>query len=392
MIVGFSKHGKGRSEGPVAYMVNPKRAGRESALPVVVRGDPDITRNIINSLKYKKKYTSGVLSFAPGEDITPEIEQDIIDRFEQLAFAGLEADRYNILWVRYTHAGHHELHFVTPRVELASGKSLNIKPPGKGTQKAFDNFRSMINAEYGLADPDDPDRTRDLKLPQHTLKLAQEMIRRGEKPPDNIPQIVDGIMKQRAFEGLLKNRSDVIQQLHELGLKVTRQGRNYLTIQDIGEATQKWRLKGALYSEEYNFSELNGEAKEAAGRGERDYSEPDKKAARQFAEAVEWHTRKRAEYNGERYKKNTETNHKAFDISLLTSLPHRNMSDDWSSSRSSKHTPGLGEEYSEVAEPHTRHEAKQVHLFPCGNYRCVKTNPQMPSYGTNGEWRVVAED
>ncbi|MDE9571774.1 relaxase/mobilization nuclease domain-containing protein, partial [Xenorhabdus bovienii] len=83
------------------------------------------------------------------------------DRFEALAFAGLGSDQYNILWVRHSHAGHHELHFVTPRVELSTGKSLNIRPPGEASKRAFDDFRSEINARYGLADPEDPHRVRE---------------------------------------------------------------------------------------------------------------------------------------------------------------------------------------------------------------------------------------
>ena len=130
MIVGFSSHGKGAGRGPVGYMVDPARAGRENAPPVVLRGNPDQTTTLIDSLDFKWKYTSGVLSFAPGEVITREMETAIMDRFEALAFAGLESDQYNIMWVRHSHAGHHELHFVTPRVELSTGKSLNIKPPG----------------------------------------------------------------------------------------------------------------------------------------------------------------------------------------------------------------------------------------------------------------------
>ncbi|MEB6138280.1 relaxase/mobilization nuclease domain-containing protein, partial [Klebsiella pneumoniae] len=65
------------------------------------------------------------------------MEQAIIDRFEAVAFAGLESDQYNILWVRHEHANHHELHFVTPRVELSSGKSLNIRPPGELAKQTF---------------------------------------------------------------------------------------------------------------------------------------------------------------------------------------------------------------------------------------------------------------
>ena len=42
-----------------------------------------------------------------------------MDDFEAVAFAGLEEDQRTNLWVRHSHAGHHELHFVIPRVELS---------------------------------------------------------------------------------------------------------------------------------------------------------------------------------------------------------------------------------------------------------------------------------
>ncbi|MBM7074669.1 relaxase/mobilization nuclease domain-containing protein [Shewanella sp. 202IG2-18] len=125
------------------------------------------------------------MSFAPNEKITPKQENAIIERFEQMAFAGLYADQYNILWVRYTHAGHHELHFVTPRVELSTGNSLNIKPPGERTQQHFDDFRSEINARYGLSDPDDPDRMRNIAIPDHELKITAESLRRSLSASDN---------------------------------------------------------------------------------------------------------------------------------------------------------------------------------------------------------------
>ncbi len=118
MIVGFSRYGTGRGSGPTQYLVDNQRVGREHGPPVVLRGDTEQTATLIDSLSFKHKYTSGVLSFAPGETISPEQGQAIIDRFEKLAFAGLKNDQYNILWVRHTHAEHHELHFVTPRVEL----------------------------------------------------------------------------------------------------------------------------------------------------------------------------------------------------------------------------------------------------------------------------------
>jgi hypothetical protein len=182
MIVGFSKRSQGGGSGPVNYLTqdkNPDGSAR-TPLPFVVRGDADIMRRLIDAVPFERTYTSGVLSFAPGEIVTPAMEQDIIDGFERVAFAGLEPDRYAILWVRHQHAGHHELHFVTPRMELASGKSLNIHPPGRVSQRLYDNFRSMINAEYGLACPDDPERARDVSLPNHIAKLQAAADRKGK--------------------------------------------------------------------------------------------------------------------------------------------------------------------------------------------------------------------
>ena len=160
MIIGFSKHGTGSAKLAMDYLTDRKREGREENPPEVIRGCSEHTQKLADSLDFKNKYTSGVLSFAPDEKITPEIETKIMDQFESMAFAGLEKKDYDITWVRHTHAGHHEMHFVTPRVELSTGKSFNIKPPGEKNQTQFDDLRSQINATYGLADPDDPSRKR----------------------------------------------------------------------------------------------------------------------------------------------------------------------------------------------------------------------------------------
>lgn len=297
MIVGFSGHGTGGGAGPTEYMTDEKRKGRENEPPEVVRGDPEQTRDLIDSLDFKHKYTSGVLSFAPDEKITPEMEEAIIDRFEKVAFAGLEPDQYNILWVRHTHAGHHELHFVTPRVELSTGKSLNIKPPGDLAQATFDDFRSEINARYGLADPDDPDRARNVSVPDHELKAAAEAIRSGQKPPENIRVLLDEVLTERAVQGLISSREDVLEHVKDLGFDVAREGKNYITVTEP-ESGGRWRLKGALYGRDYEPSQTIERAEAAR---QRDYSRPDEAAANRYAARVDQHIAKRAEYHQGRY-------------------------------------------------------------------------------------------
>jgi hypothetical protein len=299
MIVAFSRYGTGHGKGPTQYITDEKREGRENAAPVVLHGDSQRTCQLIDSLEFKHKYTSGVLSFAAGETITPEMEENIIERFEKVAFAGLEADQYNILWVRHTHAGHHELHFVTPRIELSSGKSLNIRPPGEATKQLFDDFRSEINARYGLADPTDPNRARNISIPDHELKMASEALRMGQKAPDNMRDIIDRVLSQRAVQGLIRNRDDVLEQIKEMGLETTRTGKDYITVSDA-ESGQRWRLKGALYARDYEPSRTIEKADSAR---ERDYSKPNPEAAQRYAERVELHISARAEYHQSRYRK-----------------------------------------------------------------------------------------
>jgi hypothetical protein len=132
MIVGFSKYGKGGGGPVVQYLTSERNTDGtlRTPPPKVLQGDPQLISRLIDSLPFVHKYTSGVLSFAPGESVSPEMEQSIMDGFERVAFAGLQPDQYAILWVRHQHANHHELHFVTPRTELSTGKSLNISPPG----------------------------------------------------------------------------------------------------------------------------------------------------------------------------------------------------------------------------------------------------------------------
>ena len=184
------------------------------------------------------------------------MEARIMTAFEQAAFAGLAHDQYGILWVRHTHAGHHELNFVIPRVELSTGKSLNIAPPGKATRQLFDTFRSMINAEYGLADPDDPTRARAVSLPHHIAKLVAAAAREGASPalkgPTALRQtIIEAVtmhVRQEVTAGRITNRDDVAAYLERQGYAITRTGKDYLTIVEP-ETGERIRLKGGLYSQ-----------------------------------------------------------------------------------------------------------------------------------------------
>ena len=294
MIVGFSKHGTGSSTGPIQYLTgtqSPDGTLRQPA-PVVVRGDPALVGQLIDSLDFTHKYTSGVLSFAPGETITPLMEERIMDAFERVAFAGLERDQYSILWVRHSHAGHHELNFLVPRVELSTGKSLNIAPPGKASRDLFDTFRSMVNAQYGLADPDDPSRAQDVRLPNHVARVRADATRKGKALHDDLRAVITEHVRREVDAGRVKDRGGVEAFLKAQGYTLTRTGKDYLTVLDPTTG-DKLRLTGGLYHrEQFDPSQSRPQVR---------YGMPDPDRAAQLAATLERLTATRARYHQTRY-------------------------------------------------------------------------------------------
>lgn len=163
MFVKFiPQRGEGASGRVLASYLTEAR-GREAA-PVVLRGDPEATGDLIDAQERLYRYTHGVLSFTPEEHgrMTPEIREELMDAFEQHAFAGLEPDHYDIAWVLHQEREREELHFVTPRVELETGKALNIAPPGSH-ERHWEPWREVMVQRYELVDGKDPERERELK-------------------------------------------------------------------------------------------------------------------------------------------------------------------------------------------------------------------------------------
>ncbi|WP_371835026.1 relaxase/mobilization nuclease domain-containing protein [Ochrobactrum sp. C6C9] len=205
-------------------------------LPEIVQGDADRMRNLIDACPHQWTYRAGVIAFTAEDAPTPDQQRHVMDRFEELAFAGLEPDQRDILWVRHTHEGRVELHFVTPRMELESGRSLNIAPPGY--QKHYDNLRDVLNKEHGWNDPLAPERSRE------TVSLI-ESVRRGEAR-----EIIHDWILERIETGEIHDRQSMTAALQAAGFEIPRTGKNYLTVHDP-ESDERWRLKGELFREDW---------------------------------------------------------------------------------------------------------------------------------------------
>lgn len=294
-------HGQGNGSGPTHYLVRPDYPGRDERPPEVLRGDVETTCDLIDSLDTKWKFTAGVLSWHPDDTVTPKQEKRVMDDFEAVAFAGLEPDQRNILWVRHSHADHHELHFVIPRVELGSGKAFNPCPPG--WQKQFDVFRDLHNHREDWARPDDPARAR-LHTPEHADLHKARLLRWGKTPRKDeraeAKAAIHEYLRTCIGQGTVTSRADVLTALQGAGLEINRAGKDYITVKDP-ESGEKLRLKGGIYAEHWKL-EHPGRAHEGQdGTGTPRDGKPDPATVRRLEQELGRIIEKRAQYNRGRY-------------------------------------------------------------------------------------------
>ncbi|MBQ8744564.1 MAG: relaxase/mobilization nuclease domain-containing protein [Mailhella sp.] len=297
-------HGKGGGHAPTHYLVRMDYPGRKECPPQVLRGNVALTRKLIDSLDTTWKFTAGVLSWHPDDIVTPEQERKVMDSFEAVAFAGLEDDQRNILWVRHGHAGHPELHFVIPRVELGSGKAFNPCPPG--WQKAFDIFRDLLNITEGWASPDDPARAR-IHTPDHADLHKARLIRWGRKPDKDeradAKNAIHDYLRSLIEEGLVRNREDVLAALRDAGLEIHRTGKDYVSVKDP-DSDEKLRLKGGIYAERFEAEQLEFTLRaypSPSSHRQAERTDADTSRVQHLAEELERVIHARAQFNRKRY-------------------------------------------------------------------------------------------
>ncbi|QPC88339.1 relaxase/mobilization nuclease domain-containing protein [Mesorhizobium sp. NBSH29] len=305
MLIKFFRNGQGGGSGPVDYLVerdvvaydqnrNAIRDERgdvmlfaREPLPEVLRGDADRMRALIDACPHQWTYRAGVIAFTAEDAPSPGQQRQVMDAFENLAFAGLEADQRDMLWVRHTHEGRVELHFVTPRMELVSGRSLNIAPPGY--QKQYDALRDVLNKERGWNDPMAPERSRE------TVSLI-ESVRRGDAR-----ELIHDWIVQRIETGQIRDRPSMTEALTAAGFDLPRAGKNYITVRDP-ETDERWRLKGDLFRENWTRENTLERALErSAGEPSRSGSRLDAIAPDELRDRLERSLEARASYNRDRY-------------------------------------------------------------------------------------------
>lgn len=231
----------------------------------VLKGEPEVTTEVINGLQFAKIYTSGVLAFdyGEGDKLSDKQKLEIIESFEIALFPNLEVNQYTGYWVEHTdktlldektnkpildNEGKEqrrlELNFVFASVELMSGKALPVYYH-KNDMNLIDSWRDVINAIYELADPNDLKRKR-------TLTTVKDLPKSSSDIRKSIHDLIDFKIEQ----GEVKSRKDVLRVFDSLDLEVVREGKKFISIRNP-DGKNNIRFKGEVYEQQFKVEELS---------------------------------------------------------------------------------------------------------------------------------------
>lgn len=257
MLIKFLKHGKGNSHLAAAYLIDDvDHLNRKRADVQVLAGDPQTFSAICDAIPHKWKYTSAVIAWNVENEPSPEQIKDVLAEFEQHAFAGLESHRYHMLAVLHEEDNRSKhVHILVPRIDLKSGKSLNIAPPGH--HHYFDPVRNYFNYQYGWSRPDDPLRMKNTQESDHVHLQLASALKAGLQgmPKETVKQMINRGLEMYAEHHFIKNYTDVCEALKGFrGVTKVEPHPNakmpYIAI-FIQDRKQAIRLIGEFYAPEF---------------------------------------------------------------------------------------------------------------------------------------------
>lgn len=249
MIVKFLKNrGNGTAKATMNYLLG-KDNDREGAR--LLAGDPELTQRLSDSLNFQNRYTVGVLSFEE-TNLPDEQKRAIMERFEGNLMAGLDKDQYNMTWIEHTDKDRLELNFVIANQELTTGKRLQPYYD-KVDRPLVENWKQVINYEYGLTDPHDPTKAQAIK----TLN-RQNLPKDVQQVKERIGQAIAHQIEQ----GNITDRKGVITTLEQAGFEIARQTDKSISIKNP-DGKRNIRLEGVIYENRQLGKELGEDYRRA---------------------------------------------------------------------------------------------------------------------------------
>jgi len=253
----FLDHGKGSPAKASAYLLDKlDHLGNVRAGIEVLKGDATTFNAICDSSPHLWKYTSGVIAWSKADAPPDEQIKEVLDDFEKHAFSGLDPSQYHLFAVLHIDDdGSKHIHVLAPRLDIQSGKSLNIAPPGH--EKHFDSLRDYFNTKYQWSRPDDLLLMQTTQEPNHIAKLnAQAKKILNEQDLTNLTKsqfckVIDNYVKTLLKTQTVKNRAEIVSCIEQLeGVASVRAQQTVTVTLNNGK---KHRLSGDFYHEQFEI-------------------------------------------------------------------------------------------------------------------------------------------
>lgn len=324
MIIKFLPVGTGDPKLAVSYLIGElDHNGDRRADVEILAGDPFTFSALAESVSFKYCYTSVVIAWSPKDLVTDEHISEVVSEFQQHIGAGLDPDQYHMTVVMHSEEdGSRHLHILIPRLELRTGKSFNVAPPGH--RHYFDPLRDYFNYKYSWSRPDDVKGLDSNELNQHVhLHSVKDIKANLDGKTDQKwtkakrVELVDQFIHQQITLRKINNRLELVECLKQLG-NITRLSANYISLQHKG-ATD--RLKGKFYGADFSFLDYQLKQRRALQNNNASeqqlitYEECLKKKDECFKEMHRVRA-KRAEYN-KKYYQPKQSKHRAIDHDLV---------------------------------------------------------------------------
>jgi len=216
----------------------------EEGTAKVLKGDPEITLNLIKEASKKQKWSwsSGVLSFS--EKLSEETLREIIEEHEKVTFAGMSPGQYNITYILHIDKDRSELHYMIPRIELSTGKAMNPYFVKRDFKKK-DIFQEYINQKYNLTSfLDNQVLTKDNKIAE------KWPVGQKDEKWNSLKKKIDAYFQKGVRNGKFTSRDQIIEKLREQGYELSNNpGKSMISILDKDGNSR--RLKGVIYSKDF---------------------------------------------------------------------------------------------------------------------------------------------
>ncbi len=294
MHIKFLNRGQGSARSALDYTLGKYDSNKKERQSVeVLRGNPEQVTAVADSLEFKHRYRSAVIAWHKEDKPTIEQMQEVLDDFERIAFAGLEPNQY--CYYAVMHDNDH-IHIITPRVELQSGKSFNIAPPG--WQNTYDLIRDKFNEKYNWARPDDPARSR---------VVNQSIHIHGGLSHTKAKKELNSAVMDMVNKGIVTNAKEVEQYLNSIEGVTVKPRRSKKSLSVMVEGIKKpIRLEGLAYGREFSVTELVRELEKEQEQRDRRSQEDRAREVVRIERELEQVAGARADYNRGRYEQKDE--------------------------------------------------------------------------------------